>query len=626
MGARTRAGEVPLVRQTVARVRQGALLLAGMRTTGLGGPGVAPAPAELRQRVPYPSAAGHRTVGRVNFTDTADLWWKNAVIYCADVQTFVDLDGDGQGDLRGMTRRVDYLADLGITCLWLMPFYPTADRDDGYDITDFYGVDPRVGSSGDFVELMHTCRSRGIRVIIDFVMNHTSAQHPWFREARRSTDSPRRNWYVWRSTTPPDTSKQVVFPDVEDSLWELDEKSGEYYLHNFYRTQPDLNLANPEVRDELARTMGFWLQLGVSGFRIDAVPFLFAEDQLPERERRFPPFDPHAYLRSLRTFAGRRVGEAALLGEVNLPFKEQRQFFGGSDGDELSMQFDFIGMQAVYLSMARGDARPLAKALVARPRVDPASQWANFLRNHDELTLDKLTDEERQEVFDAFGPEEGMQLFGRGLRRRLPTMLGGDMRRIRMAYSLMFSLPGTPVLFYGEEIGMGENLDIDGRMSVRTPMQWSAGENGGFSSAPRRRLPRPLPTGVWGPENVNVADQRSDPASLWSFIQRLISRYRQSPEIGWSDVEILKQPQRSVLAHVCRYGEWAMLAVHNFGDQPVEIELEVPGLPPGSVLVDLLVPRAERLQPDDRGRLPLTLAAYDHRWLRVASPGDRRIT
>jgi trehalose synthase len=562
----------------------------------------------------------------VNFTDTADLWWKNAVIYCADVQTFLDLNGDGQGDLRGMSRRVDYLADLGITCLWLMPFYPTADRDDGYDITDFYGVDPRVGSAGDFVELVQTCRSRGIRVIIDFVMNHTSSRHPWFREARRSKDDPRRNWYVWRKSTPPDTSKQVVFPDVEDSLWELDEKTGEYYLHNFYKTQPDLNLANPDVRDEIARTMGFWLQLGVSGFRIDAVPFLFAEDQLPEAERVFPPFDPHAYLRSLRTFVGRRVGEAALLGEVNVPFKDQRKFFGGGDGDELSLQFDFIGMQAIYLSMARGDARPLAKALVARPKVDPSNQWANFLRNHDELTLDKLTDKERQEVFDAFGPDPDMQLFGRGLRRRLPTMLGGDLRRIKMAYSLMFSLPGTPVLFYGEEIGMGENLDIAGRMSVRTPMQWSAHENGGFSTAQARRLPRPVTTGVWGPENVNVADQRSDPDSLWSFMQRLVSRYRQSPEIGWSHVEILQQPQRSVLAHVCRYGEWAMLAVHNFGDQPVEVELEVPGLPTGYHLVDLLTPQASRLEPDEDGRLALLLAAYDHRWLRVAPPGDTRIT
>ena len=565
-------------------------------------------------------------VAQMNFTDTADMWWKNAVIYCADVQTFLDLDGDGQGDLLGMARRVDYLADLGVTCLWLMPFYPTPDRDDGYDITDFYGVDPRLGTPGDFVELIQTCKSRGLRVIVDFVMNHTSDKHPWFIEARRSTDNPRRNWYVWRSSPPPDTSKQVVFPDAEDSIWELDEKTGEYYLHNFYRTQPDLNLANPEVRDEIARTMGYWLQLGVSGFRVDAVPFLFAEDQLPKRERKFPPFDPHAYLRSLRTFVGRRVGDAALLGEVNLPYADQLKFFGGSDGDELSLQFDFIGMQAIYLTMARGDARPLAKALVARPNIDPASQWANFLRNHDELTLDKLTEEEQQEVFDAFGPDPDMQLFDRGLRRRLPPMLGGDQRRIKMAYSLMFSLPGTPVLFYGEEIGMGENLDVPGRLAVRTPMQWSADENGGFSSAAARRLARPLPTGIWGPEQINVVTQRNDPDSLWSFLQRLISRYRQSPEIGWSDVEILQQPQRAVLAHVCRYGEWAMLAVHNFADHPVEVDLKVPKLAPGSTLVDLIGPRADRLEPDARGRISLTLAAYDHRWLRVASPGDGRIT
>ena len=562
----------------------------------------------------------------VNFTDTADLWWKNAVVYCADVQTFLDLDGDGQGDLAGMSRRVDYLADLGITCLWLMPLYPTTGRDDGYDITDFYGVDPQLGTPGDFVELLQTCRSRGIRVIVDFVMNHTSDKHPWFRAARRSTDDPRRNWYVWRRSTPPDTSKQVVFPDQEDSLWELDEKTGEYYLHNFYRTQPDLNLANPDVRDELARTMGYWLALGVSGFRIDAVPFLFAEDQLPERERRFPPFDPHAYLRSLRTFAGRRTGDAMLLGEVNVPYQDQRRFFGGGDGDELSMQFDFIGMQAIYLSLARGDARPLAKALKARPAVDPASQWANFLRNHDELTLDKLGDEERQEVFDAFGADPAMQLFGRGLRRRLPPMLGGDLRRIKMAYSLMFSLPGTPVLFYGEEIGMGENLDVPGRLSVRTPMQWTADDNGGFSAAAPRRLARPVPTGVWAPEHVNVADQRGDPDSLWVFMQRLIARYRQSPEIGWSGVEILQHPHHQVLAHVCRYGEWAMVAVHNLDDEPAEVTLEVPDLPDGSVLVDQLEPATERIAPGPRGRIELTLPGYGYRWLRVAIPGDQRIS
>ncbi len=244
----------------------------------------------------------------MNITDTADLWWKTAVLYCADVQTFLDLDGDGHGDLRGMVHRVDYLADLGVTCLWLMPFYPTADRDDGYDITDFYGVDPRLGSAGDFVELVRTCHSRGIRVIIDFVMNHTSDRHPWWKDAIRSEDSPHRDWYVWRSSTPPDTSKQVVFPDQEDAIWDQDPASGQWYLHNFYKTQPDLNLANPDVREEVMRTMGYWLQLGVDGFRIDAVPFLFTADPLPKRERRFPDFDPHDYLRRLKAFADRRNG------------------------------------------------------------------------------------------------------------------------------------------------------------------------------------------------------------------------------------------------------------------------------------------------------------------------------
>lgn len=562
----------------------------------------------------------------MNLTDTADLWWKTAVLYCADVQTFLDLDGDGQGDLRGMVHRVDYLADLGVTCLWLMPFYPTADRDDGYDITDFYGVDPRFGSAGDFVELVRTCHSRGIRIIVDFVMNHTSDQHPWWKDAVRGEDSSYRDWYVWRSSTPPDTSKQVVFPDKEDAIWDQDPASGQWYLHNFYKTQPDLNLGNPAVREEVMRTMGYWIQLGVDGFRIDAVPFLFAEDRLPKRERKFPHFDPHDYLRRLKAYADRRNGSTMFLGEVNLPYPDMADFFGSGDADELSMQFDFIGMQATYLSLARGDVRPLVTALRDRPAIDTASQWANFLRNHDELTLDKLSKAERQEVFDAFGPEPEMQLFDRGLRRRLPPMMGGDERRIRMAYSLMFSLPGTPVLFYGEEIGMGENLDVPGRLSVRTPMQWQASDGGGFSTAGGRSVVRPVTEGPYGPEQVNVAQQRNDPDSLWSFIQRLISRYRQSPEIGWSDVEVLEQPDHRVLAHVCRKDEWSLVALHNFAAEPVEVTVEVPGLTRGTDLVDLLTTGpAQRTQTEPGGRVTLTLPAYGFVWWRVVLDGDRRI-
>jgi trehalose synthase len=557
----------------------------------------------------------------MRISDTGDLWWKNAVFYCADVQTFYDSDGDGTGDLRGMTERLEYLNDLGVTCLWLMPFYPTARKDDGYDITDFFGVDPTLGTHGDFVELVRTARGLGIRVVIDFVMNHTSDQHPWFKSARRSKDDPYRDYYVWSATEPKSSPKDVVFPDEEDSIWELDEKTGEWYLHHFYKHQPDLNIANPKVQEEISRTLGFWLELGVSGFRVDAVPFLFARDAVPGVKEP-EAFHPDVYLGDVRSFVTRRVGDAVLLGEVNLPYKDQKTFFGGPDGDGLNMQFDFIGMQNTYLSLARGDARPLAKALRQRPALDITSQWANFVRNHDELTLDKLTDEERQEVFEAFGPDPDMQLYGRGLRRRLPSMLGGDDRRMRLVYSLMFSLPGTPVLFYGEEIGMAENLDVPGRLAVRTPMQWTAGPNGGFSSGPRRKVTRPLPDGLYGPEQVNAADQRHDHSSHWWFMRNLIYTYRQQPQIGWSEVEVLKQPHRSVLAHVCREATgWAMVALHNFGAESCIVPVELPDLPRGSVLVDLLDGLTTH-ELGAGGRIELELEGYGHRWLRVLRPED----
>jgi trehalose synthase len=554
--------------------------------------------------------------------DTGDLWWKNAVFYCADIETFYDSDGDGTGDIRGMTDRIEYLTDLGVTCLWLMPFYPTARKDDGYDITDFFGVDPRLGTLGDFVELVRTARSNGIRVIVDFVMNHTSDAHPWFKSARRSTDDPYRDYYVWSATEPKSSPKDVVFPDQEDSIWELDPKTNEWYLHHFYKHQPDLNIENPEVQEEISRTLGFWLQLGVSGFRVDAVPFLFAKDDVPDKA---DAFDPIQYLGDVRNFVNRRVGDAVLLGEVNVAYKDQKAFFGGPDGDGLNMQFDFIGMQNIYLAMARGDARPLAKALRQRPRLDLTSQWANFLRNHDELTLDKLSDGERQEVFDAFGPDADMQLYDRGLRRRLPSMLGGDERRMKMAYSLAFSLPGTPVLFYGEEIGMAENLDIPGRLAVRSPMQWTGAPNGGFSRASKRRLTRPLPVGLYGPERVNAADQRRDHGSFWWFMRNLIYTYREQPETGWSDLEILKQPNRAVLAHVCREESgWAMAALHNFRAESCVVPIELENLPPGSILVDLLDGLAETAL-DAHGRADIHLEPYGYRWLRVLRPEDEPI-
>ncbi|MDQ4037073.1 MAG: alpha-amylase family glycosyl hydrolase, partial [Actinomycetota bacterium] len=342
-------------------------------------------------------------------TDTSDLWWKNAVIYCLDVETFMDWNGDGIGDLPGLIQRIDYLNELGVTCLWLMPFYPSPDRDDGYDITDFYGVDARLGNHGDFVEFVRTARDRGMRVIVDLVVNHTSAKHPWFRSARASRNSPYRDWYVWADEAPETKPSDIVFPDQETSIWTYDDKAEQYYLHRFYKHQPDLNVANPVVRDEIAKIMGFWLELGVSGFRVDAVPFFLDTAGITGGDQALP--DPHAYLRSLRSLIGRRTGDAILLGEVNLPHKDQQKFFGGTDGDELTMQFDFIAMQKLYLSLARADAGPVAEALSSRPVVSRDSQWATFVRNHDELTLDKLSTSERQEVFDAFGPEKDMQLF-----------------------------------------------------------------------------------------------------------------------------------------------------------------------------------------------------------------------
>ncbi|MBG6216809.1 trehalose synthase [Arthrobacter sp. CAN_A6] len=561
----------------------------------------------------------------MRITDTSDLWWKNAVVYCLDVETFFDSDGDGVGDFAGLAQRVDYLAELGVTCIWLMPFYPTPDRDDGYDITDFYGVDERLGTHGDVVEFLRTAKDRGIRIIADLVVNHTSDSHPWFESARKSTDSPYRDFYVWRSDTPPDTSKEVAFPDQEDAIWTLEETTGEWYQHRFYKHQPDLNVANPKVRDEIAKAMGFWLQVGVDGFRVDAVPYFLETtgtqaDELP---------DPHEFLKDVRRFLNRRNGQAILLGEVNLPYEEQYKFLGGENADELTMMFDFIVMQAMYLSLARQDASPLAEALDSRPAINPDNQWAMFVRNHDELTLDKLSAEERQEVFAAFGPEERMQVFGRGLKRRLPPMLDGDAQRVRMVYSLLFSLPGTPVLFYGEEIGMGEDLDADGRMAVRTPMQWTGGRNGGFSTADEAELVSPVITGEYGAERVNAARSRRDPESLLNFMAKLIRRYRECPELGWGRFDILEQSVPSVLAHRCTWEAATIILVHNLGSEPVTVSLDLTSSERlladigGLSLLDLLGDTTPRVS--DEGVLELELQGYDYRWLRIPHPDDRRL-
>jgi Glycosidases len=552
----------------------------------------------------------------VKISDTSDVWWKTAVVYCLDVETFMDGNGDGIGDFAGLARRIDYLADLGVTCLWLMPFYPTPGRDDGYDVSDFYGVDPRLGNHGDFVEVVRTARDRGMRVIVDLVVNHTSDKHPWFISARRSRTSPHRDFYVWRDA-PPKNEQPTVFPGEEASVWELDERTGQYFQHVFYKHQPDLNVANPRVRDEIAKTIGFWLALGVSGFRIDAVPFLLEPPEGVDLG------DPHELLRDLKSFLQRRSGDAALLGEVNLPYDEQIDFFGGERGGELDLQFDFVSMQALYLSLARHDPAPLLRSLQARPAIPADATWANFVRNHDELTLDKLTDAEREEVFAAFAPDESQRVYGRGITRRLPPMLDGDPRRIHMVYSLMFSLPGTPVLFYGEEIGMGENPDVPGRGSVRTPMQWTEDRNGGFSTAPPRRLVAPPPADGYAPVHVNVQRQRNDDDSLLQFVRRLVSRYRTSPEIGWGEFEAIEHDGTGVLVHGIRSPLGRMIALHNFTDVPVRLRAELGTVEEGTMLVDLHGPARTAVEP--RGRVEFDLEPFGYRWLRVSPPGDSRI-
>ncbi|WP_345801419.1 alpha-amylase family protein [Microbacterium sp. AZCO] len=548
----------------------------------------------------------------MRMSDTGDLWWRNAVVYCLDVETFRDSDGDGIGDFTGLTQSIGYLEQLGVTCVWLMPFYPTPDRDDGYDISDFYGVDPRLGSLGDMVEFVRTARSRGIRTIIDLVVNHTSDRHPWFQQAKRSRNSRFRDYYVWRDR-PTRNAKNTVFPGEEKSIWEWEPKTEQFYMHSFYRHQPDLNLAEPRVRDEISKIVAFWLQLGVAGFRIDAVPFLLAQPGAPDVA------DPHEFLRDLKRFVRRRSSEAMLLGEVALPHDQQLDYFGGGDGSELDAQFDFTLMNAVYLAMVRGTAEPIARALASRPATHEPATWGNFLRNHDELTLHLLTPDERHDVFDALAPDPAQRVYDRGIIRRLAPMLDSDPRRLRLAYSLLFSLPGAPVLYYGEEIGMGENPAEPGRYAVRTPMQWSPGRNGGFSSARPSRLPGAIPSDGYAPAHVNVRDQHMDPGSLFYFIQALIARYRTTPEIGWGDVRVLEHETPAVLAHVVSVnGSGGLLALHNLASVPATVRLPSGRDLGGQELTDLLHPREIPLDPD--GPTDVELDGFGFRWLQITPP------
>jgi maltose alpha-D-glucosyltransferase / alpha-amylase len=539
-----------------------------------------------------------------------DLWYKNAIVYCLSVATYMDADGDGIGDFKGLMRRLDYLQGLGVTAIWLMPFQPSPGRDGGYDIADHYNVDPKYGTLGDFVEFTHGCKQRGMRVLIDLVVNHTSDEHPWFRDARRSPDSKYRNWYVWSRKRPKHASDGVVFPGVQKSTWSHDHVAKCWYFHRFYDFQPDLNTANPEVQAEILKIMGFWIQLGVSGFRMDAVPFVIATKGPDVVE----PVETYDMLRDFREFLTWRQGDAIVLGEANVLPKTDMEYFG-ADGERLQMMFNFQVNQNLFYALATAENGPLVRALKATKSRPATAQWGQFLRNHDELDLGRLTEEQRQAVFAAFAPDPEMQLYQRGIRRRLAPMLQGDRRRLELAYSLMITLPGTPVIRYGDEIGMGDNLNLPERVSARTPMQWSTEPHGGFSISDKTILPV-ISGGPYGFEHVNVAEQRRDPNSLLNWMERMIRMRKEVPEIGWGDFEVLRTGSSEVLAIRYDWRNNSVLAVHNLSAIPREVWLKVNLEGEDGVrLVNLL--STDHSVANKSGKHCILLEPYGYRWYRA---------
>lgn len=540
-----------------------------------------------------------------------DLWYKNAIIYCLNVEKYVDSNGDGIGDFGGLTRRLDYLAGLGVTCVWLQPFYPSPNRDNGYDVSDYYGVHPKHGTFGEFVEFMNHAEQIGLRVIVDLVINHTSERHPWFQSARKDPASPYRDWYVWSKSRPADWNKGLVFPGVQKATWTRDSVAGEYYFHRFYEFQPDLNTSNPAVQREIMRIMGFWLQLGVSGFRMDAVPFL-----IERKGAGVTPRKDFEMLHLMRDFLQWRRRDAILLAEANVPPTESMQYFGES-GDRLQMMLNFAVNQRIFYALATGDIRPLVGALEATYDRPPAAQWVNFLRSHDELDLGRLTETQRDRVFEAFGPSKEMQLYNRGIRRRLAPMLDNDRAKLELAFSLMFTLPGTPMLQFGDEIGLGDNLALPERECARTPMQWSSDPHGGFTTGNRPVLPV-VSDPIYGYERVNVEVQRRDPHSLLNWMERKIRMRRECPEISWGDWKILKTDEAGVL--VMRY-EWAdrtLVILHNFTAKPRAVVLDrgtVAANDGTGKLVDLLATNDSFA--DKNGRYVIELQPYDYRWYRA---------
>ncbi|MBW8751263.1 MAG: alpha-glucosidase C-terminal domain-containing protein [Propionibacteriales bacterium] len=532
------------------------------------------------------------------------LWYRNAVIYQVDVAFFLDSNGDGWGDLRGVTERLEHIRGLGASCIWLLPFYQSPYRDGGYDVTDHLAVDPRFGDIADFAILLNKAESLGLRVIVDLVPQHTSDEHRWFQEARHDPRSPYRDYYVW-SDEPLDTGLEPVFPTVEDSVWTWDEEAQRFYRHMFYGFEPDLELGNPRVREEIRRIMAFWLRMGVSGFRIDAVPYMVERARAADRRD-----DGYWLLAELREHASLHHPEAVLLGEVDVPADVYPDYFGA--GDRISMVIDFWTNNHTFLALAREQSEPLARALDRRPAPPPRAQYATFLRNHDELDLERLAESERNEVLDRFAPEDDMRAYDRGIRRRLAPMLDGDTRRVAMAHALLMSLPGAPVLLYGDEIGMGEDLSRPERKAVRTVMQWTDGRNAGFSLADDDQLAAPaISDGPFGYEKVNVAQQSQQRDSLLSLVGNLVRSRLGAEEIGAERCEVLETGAPSVLC-LCHEAEGRHLVTAvNLSDEEVTCELSDDRL---TGLTDVLSDR-EYPAPDDKPT-KFVVGGYGYRWLR----------
>lgn len=526
---------------------------------------------------------------------TDSLWYKHAIFYEVSIRAFCDSNGDGKGDLPGLTSQLDYLRELGVDCLWLLPMYPSPLKDDGYDIADYYNIHPDFGTLDDFKTLLQAAHARGLRVITDLVLNHTSDQHAWFQAARADRNSPYRDYYVWRDTDTDYAEVRIIFRDVEKSNWTWDEQAGQYFWHRFYASQPDLNYDNPAVQEAMLQAARFWLDMGVDGFRVDAVTYLFEREgtnceSLPET---------HAYVKRLRRMMEEHYPDRILLAEANQWPQQLRDYFG--QDDEFHMAFHFPVMPRIFLALAQGDVTPIVDILNATPTIPPRSQWAVFLRNHDELTLEMVNESERQAMYRAYAPDPRM-ILNLGLRRRLAPLLGRDPRRLLLAHALLLTLPGTPVLYYGDEIGLGDNLELPDRNGVRTPMHWDASPNAGFSAAPAEQLyAQPLPDYV----RVNVATQRADLNSWWHTLRHLLALRKQHPLIGAAPCTASLAAHPAVLQLRFVAENSAFIGIFNFAPTAYTLTLSSPG--------QLITHAPATYLEGER----LTLGGYGFAWLRL---------